>query len=462
MPETIVFKGHTVALHNYDRLTTINSCPISSNGMWMWHPFFLVSAFGDAADTATVADVEEWIARNRSRLLSSEFSAFIKDSISGQWSVSFDNPPLSARVDFAEYMRSNRMFSADRIDITVVESDGRRTGQRMILIDDPSQQRDEHTIYKYVTSRMSNYLENGAAVQLCVTPIGDSEDNWRPSVGSRDFYTLKNYTYTPPAPEFLSMEKENHELFFGLELEVSTMLSPRELQRINTEVEPARPIWFYFKQDSSISGRYSNRIEIVTFPMTPKRMRTEFRILFKKLDGLASAKGMTMSHVFDLSNDLTNGLHIHVNKTAFVQSHRSDHGHKFRFLAAFNLWESTNLDFYQRISKRPTSIKDNRYCFIHPGLDGRTVARRLRDGPQQQERHAACHEGGATVEVRLFQGIPDLNHVLSSIEIVEAMFEYTQFAPRSSYNNRFAAEFTKWVHKARGYNRAKEVLAQCA
>lgn len=455
--ETIELQGWNIVDPSEvsSRLTTINGKWIADNNQWMWTPKFL-SQLAEDGYSISIESVEMWIAENFQRLLNSEYSNYFTDTIMSFWSVDLRGrsfsvlSTVSSRVD---YMRQNRVFNA--AEVVVVENPRRAEAGSSLLIPEVEEPREN-----YFAWRASRFRNGNLEIQ--VQYAGDPQDDWSPTFGSREFYQLMNYTYSPASVEFLSAEFENHELYFGLELELSTQLSPRELQRINTEVEPCRPIWFYMKQDSSITGRYNNRMELVTFPMTPRRMRAEFRILFQKIESLARDAGYRIDDLFDLSTDLTNGIHIHVNKTAFVQHSMNDHAHKYRFIAAFNLWESTNLDFYQQISRRPGPIRENRFCYIHPGLDGRTVARRLKEGPVHADRHAACHEGGATVEVRLFQGIVDLPHILTCIEIVQAMFEYSQYAPRSKYNKEFANEFINWVMKAPGFKRAKEVLAQCA
>lgn len=276
-----------------------------------------------------------------------------------------------------------------------------------------------------------------------------------------EFYRVMNYTFSPELV-FLSAPKERTEMYVGMELEVSTKLSAYELQHIVTQVHPQQEVFFYMKSDTSITGRYHHRYEIVTRPITPRRLRKELRILFTKLGKLCDAKGYDLKDVFDTATDLSNGIHFHVNKRAFVQNTSTDKKHMRRFLAAFNQWDRGFQQWIQRITKRPVPLDRSEYCYVHPGLDGYTIARRLRRGPAGRDRHAACHDAGNTIEVRVWQGIVDLHHILACLELTVAMFEFTVYVPRTSYGTRrFIQSFNDYVLKARGFRYAKEVLKQC-
>jgi hypothetical protein len=275
--------------------------------------------------------------------------------------------------------------------------------------------------------------------------------------------TVKNYSFRPESLDFMKHHRDipSTLLFFGLELEVSSAIQCIELQHIVTEVEPKQNPFFYFKSDSSISGRHTYLYEIVTQPMTPKLHKTEWTTLFKKIEKLAEAKGKTLDDVFDQSMQLTNGIHIHVSADAFIQNSYTDQKHRNRFVTALNQWEPGFQTFLQKVTRRPYKIQDNSYCKVHPGMDGMMLSRRISRGPTVEYRHAACHISGPTVEVRVFYGLPDLQHILSCVEFTEAMFDYTTRIPNSSFGSRFVASFTEWVFKQDGYRRIKETIKTC-
>lgn len=280
-----------------------------------------------------------------------------------------------------------------------------------------------------------------------------------------EYSRVMNYSYRPHELTFMPEGKERTELFFGMELEVSTRLNVIELQTIVTQVEPKQELFFFVKSDSSISGKYDWQYEIVTHPMTPRRARKEWKILMAKISRLAEDKGETVGDYFDTSDHLTNGLHIHVSTRAFARYGLSE-GHKNRFLTAFNQWDEGFQKYLQRISKRSTLPRDNRFCRINPALDGLTLARRLARGQKQGEeyisseylRYSSCHATSQTVEVRVFQGIFDINHILNCIEFTEAMFYYTLEAPIRSYGPSFVPKFQAWVRRQHGYRNLKEII----
>lgn len=299
-------------------------------------------------------------------------------------------------------------------------------------------------------------------IMLGVTPFDTDVNRSEPS-NNRDYFNVRNYSWRPSRFEFFSKDKERTELYFGLEIEVSTRLSSHELQTIVTKMEPKQDIFFYFKSDSSISGEYEYNYEIVTMPCTPAYHKEQWRILFKKLDELLA--GRELSEFFDTGDRLTNGIHIHVSKNAFIQSTRQDQKHMNRFLTAFNIWDKKYTDWLTRVCRRPTDIKGHRFCSTNPQYEGYELSWRLTGKNKSRsvsERHSTAHETSHTVEVRCFQGIFDLNHIIACIEFTEAMFYYVFEAPLSAYTRDFGDKFTQWVVQTGKYRKAKEVMLQCA
>lgn len=281
---------------------------------------------------------------------------------------------------------------------------------------------------------------------------------------SRDYCRVMNYTFTPEL-NFMSTPRDKGSLlYFGLELEVSTKLSAAELQSIVTQVEPKQEVFFYMKSDNSIGGKYDHLYEIVTHPMTPRRQRKEWKTLFKKLEDLGAKKGLLLSDFFDTSKTLTNGIHIHLSRDAFLQSYSGRETHMNRFVSSWNLWDSQSQEFFQKISKRQLQPKDMHYCGIHPQLDGLRVARQLHRGTSvcSDNHYSACHVTRRTVELRIFQGIVNLDHILSCIDLAEATFDFTRDALAISHIGwRFSSVFTDWLMKQPRFTKAKEAI-KCA
>lgn len=275
---------------------------------------------------------------------------------------------------------------------------------------------------------------------------------------------LYNYSFkmdTTGFDWFRSVSGENS-VYFGLELEISTKLSLPEIQYIVTQVEPKQEPFFIFKQDGSVTGAYTNKIELVTVPCTPRYLRKNWKLFFQKLERLVAAKGSTIDQYFDTSTTLTNGLHIHVSKDSFV-----DKSHSNKFLTAWHQWDDDSVGIISDVSCRPNGYKDHGYCKIYDVYrqtnpkDSRThgiakferakaqrsLAKRLK-GIKVAERGTVAHDGNsATIEVRVYQGIFDIGHIIRSISFTEAMFEYCQNIGYSGFDANFARTFTGFIKK---------------
>lgn len=257
-----------------------------------------------------------------------------------------------------------------------------------------------------------------------------------------------NYTFKMDPDDFDWFRKVKYEesVMFGLELEVSTKLSRREIQRIITEVEPKQDPFFIFKSDSSISGKFHNLVEIVTVPCTPRYLRKNWKIFFQKLQKLCEAKNLSVSDVFDTSNSLSNGLHIHVSNSDFQSK-----PHKRRFLTAWNQWNKSSTRLFNEISGRPHDYTRHTYCKINYEYDGRTLARRLK-GISCGDRQSVAHDqSGSTVEVRVYQGIFDLTHILRCISFTEAVFEFSQQMGYKDFDMNFSNALSKFIKTKRKY-----------
>lgn len=303
-------------------------------------------------------------------------------------------------------------------------------------------------VFEYNSYRTIRYSERTGCEQ-------DRYPHW--------YYRVHNWSWEPPEQVFLATKRDaRSSMFFGMELEVSTSLSVAEIQAIVTEFEPKQEPFFFFKDDTSISGRFDNLVEIVTHPMTPRRARIEWRKFFTKMEKVAYFMETTVDELFDTSTNLNNGLHIHLSNDGFDSI-----GHMRRFQTAWNFWDRAAQEFYKNVGKRQFIPDSSNYYHIHPDLAGRTLAFRLKNGVARssrhdnQRRHAVCHQNPMTTELRIFQGIFDKRHVLACIEVTLASLEFTRQCPLSKYNRHFISRFKDWTMNQQGYKYAKEVLA-CA
>lgn len=283
----------------------------------------------------------------------------------------------------------------------------------------------------------------------------------RESVGELDnnLTRVLDYNFAPffgQTPFEYKQDRKDVGPYYGVEIEVSTRISPLELQTIVTEVEPKQEPFFYFKHDGSIYPCMDYAYEIVTFPCKKRFLVKNLRTLFDKLQRLSEEKGNSLRHYFDCQLRMENGLHIHVDKTAFRSRLVAN-----RFASIWNQWSRSSLAMLNKFSKRPNGIEAAEYCGVHPGMDRKTLPARLKIGAvvtQTRERRSACREAPATLEVRVFQGLFDLDHILNSIQVVDAMFYFAHEMSLSSFDMKFAPAFKKWIRSKGGYLRVQNML----
>lgn len=249
------------------------------------------------------------------------------------------------------------------------------------------------------------------------------------------------------------------ESYFGVELEVCSQLSGHELQYIVQRVEPVQQPFFILKSDGSISGSYNYKYEIVTVPMSYRSHKEEWKKLFTKLSRLCDENNKTLGDVFYATP--STGLHVHLSKAAFsnVTTALRKFGKSWecRFLAAFNSDYREEIDLLTQVSKR--DYKDNRYCGISGStFRGKRVSFRVGADKlgQYNTKYTPAHNNKAkTVEVRIFSGDVSYEHVMTSIELVKAMYHFTRDHGGPSCV-RFARKFKEWIFTQPGLTYLKK------
>lgn len=269
----------------------------------------------------------------------------------------------------------------------------------------------------------------------------------------RWLYQENGYNFIPNYI-YRSEKKEGSVLYLGLELEVSSRLTPAEMQYVATHVEPKQEPFFYMKHDGSVSGAFPLCYEIVTFPCSPRYMKKAFRIFFQKLENLVSQKGQKVEDYVDIRPNASNGLHIHVDRRSFRRK-----GHRTRFGSVWNQWDKTNQEFLQQLSRRSRPIGGSQYFDVHPRLRDKTLNYRIRHGAEcldRQDRYSTARETSSTVEVRLFQGIFDLRHIIYCIEVVRAMHKFSGEMSLRDFGSTFPEKFKSWLENQNGFIAAKK------
>lgn len=252
----------------------------------------------------------------------------------------------------------------------------------------------------------------------------------RQVMGKESLYELKSYTYNffGQYKKRLSVSKKERDApIYGVELELSTKYDVREL------IDAVDTIWICAKQDSSITGKYEGKYEMVTLPATLKAHKQLWGKWFAALD----------MKKFDQTRSTNNGMHVHVSKESF-----NDQRHQRDFS-----WFFTNpmcSEFMINFSERG---RLNDYCRMPNWNDHGNP------GPVKTRKDITRYLSGmrgainigsnkGTIEVRLFKGIVSYATVLKNLELVDAVFHFT--ANGVSYSCNPMREFFNWL---RGTNK---------
>jgi hypothetical protein len=218
----------------------------------------------------------------------------------------------------------------------------------------------------------------------------------------------------------LTLKKEHNPVLYGLELELSTNYSCQQL------VEATDEPFFIIKTDSSVTGSKRFKYELATIPMSYKAHRKHWAHWFSTLN----------YDEFDQTKDTNNGLHIHIAKTAFINS-----SHIRNFTWFFTMPAHT--DFMLIVSERPQSSLDS-YATMPNHSGSRTQAYLNTLNTVKQVRGCIHLSPKGTIEVRLFRGIVSLAEILKNLEFTDSVFNYTMNA---SIQTLTLKHYYQWLQK---------------
>jgi hypothetical protein len=211
-------------------------------------------------------------------------------------------------------------------------------------------------------------------------------------------------------------------ILYGVELEVATLYQTHQL--IEASDEP----FFACKQDSSISGSMPNKVEMVTSPMSLRSHKKEWGHLFSNLD----------YDKFDCTIETNNGMHVHIGRKNFSDAH-------LRTFAWF-FGNPSNREFIVALSERKEN-QMHQYAAM-PGFPaGASKVRSLKtviDYFDMLRGAVNLHKSKPTVEVRIFKGIASYATILKNLEVVDAIFFFTQQCSQTSAGIR---EFLNFLRK---------------
>ena len=261
-------------------------------------------------------------------------------------------------------------------------------------------------------------------------------------------------TYQPP------ISKGRERLVMGMELETENKgphntweMAEKLLEQVN---EKDREEKIYIKSDSSL---YAG-MEIVSHPGTLEYYKNHFN--WQASTNLARYK-------FEAWNTSTCGLHIHMNKKAFL-----DDKHLFKFLAFVYKNKKQFVEFSGRESHNYASYDIER--FLNSRIDwsdydederndydvenrkrmrGTSLGKMVKGESVNMTRGVAVNlQPEKTVELRLFKPSLKVNTVIASLELCDALFNYTELITTNEILKQNALTFISFRDyvKAKGNN----------
>ena len=238
------------------------------------------------------------------------------------------------------------------------------------------------------------------------------------------------FSYTTDVTTLLhgkrKLPSEGTPVYIGVELELATDYSIEQL------INASKELFFVAKQDSSITGRKPNKMELVTVPGSFKYIKKQYAHWFNNLD----------YQRFDCTNETNNGMHVHIDRRSF-----DDDYHIRNFCWFIN--NPANTPFIVAVSDRGSLSAMQTYCPIYnfPPQYTRTqsfkASHRLIENSRGATHLKGGWAGGKTLEVRIFRGIVSYAAIVKNLEFVESVFHFTQSL--RSYREMTLSSYINWL-----------------
>ncbi len=239
-------------------------------------------------------------------------------------------------------------------------------------------------------------------------------------------YHILNYSTSPTSllqwPIVEAHEK--NPVLYGVELETASQYDVREI--IDAQAIP----FFIAKQDSSISGNGNTKSELVTIPMSLKSHKKHWAHWFKNIQ----------YEKFDCTKDTNNGMHVHIDRKAFMNEHHLQN----------MVWFYThpaNTPFLVYISERGSVERMRTYSPIIQYPPSYTKVQSYRNCVSLARNARGIINLGKepTIEIRMFRGIVSFGELVKNLEFVDAVFHFTE--GEHSINKLSFSDFLVWLSK---------------
>ena len=433
---------------------------------WVVYPsaqYFLSKDFREKHGVVNRRDLFHWFKTHKDSLLNNDFAANYEITFYELFQRDLREVAEGSRYVAREF---NGEDSGDELVGRIAFT--REARRRRFILLDSTRENEERIVYRPSAIRAEGVIVAPVAEEQVQEEERESS-NWNRKLSYSFKMDERQFDF------FRSLTKTEAGNWYGMEIELATVLSPLELQKIVTDVEPKQKPFFIMKADSSIQGnpyKYTNLVELVTVPCTAKYLRVAWKTFFEKIEKLLKEKGLDWKDVFDMRNDLSNGIHIHVSKDSF-----RGYTHAKKFMAIFNDSSSKTVNLFQLFAKRPNTYIMNSYCKIPDAYKGRTLVTKLRHSRYKytkkrlpsdkivipsSERYSVCHDGSPhTLEVRLFQSLVDLDHILKCLSLVDSLVKFTDQMSIKDMGLSFPTAFKEWLNKQHGFAKIKEEINAC-
>jgi hypothetical protein len=253
--------------------------------------------------------------------------------------------------------------------------------------------------------------------------------------------TVLNYTSNvlDYLPFHMRGDREQLSPLYGIELEACSNYTPQQIIAAQDE------LFFIMKQDGSISGEGRYKYEMVTVPATYKVHKRLWAEFFNKIDYTK----------FDTSKNTGNGMHVHIDRKAFVAK---SHLNKFTWFFI----NPANFDFLFDISERPSKTDYQRWAPT-PELahirESKVACMRNAVQQNRNMRGTVHFKGNSTVEIRMFKGVVSYATIIKNLEFVDSIFH---FSAETALININLKSYLSWLQSqpVNRYQVIKEFLAQ--
>jgi hypothetical protein len=221
-------------------------------------------------------------------------------------------------------------------------------------------------------------------------------------------------------------------LVTGFELELENFDTVENDVVADRITEAVGPGLLYYKRDGSLRTGF----EIVTHPFSWE-WYCKNRETFKTMMDTAVSNGMR-------ANERC-GLHVHMNKKAFT------YGHLYKFVKF--IYSTSNRPFIIEFSRRG---RESSFASFSASDTNHLTRYAKAKTNVSHERHSAVNAtGGATVEVRFFQGTHDFPTFCAVLEFVYAVYEYTK---NCSYKELMVDDWLNWLGQREVGNQYRHLI----